>query len=176
VIFKPAAIVGVWSIGLERHADSRGFFARAFCEHEFATHGLVSRFVQCNISYNQCRGTLRGMHFQRPPAAEVKMVRCIRGAAYDVVLDLRPESLTYCGWAAFELTYENRECVYIPEGCAHGFQTLVDGTELFYQMSEFYEPGLADGVRWDDPTFGIEWPLPEPIIAERDRGYPEYRP
>lgn len=176
MIFKPTPIAGAWSISLEVQADARGFFARSFCEHEFAAHGLVRRFVQCNLSYNTRRGTLRGLHFQRQPGSEVKIVRCIRGAAYDVVLDLRPKSATYRRWAAFELTSENRDCVYIPDGCAHGFQTLYDGTELFYHMSEFYAPELSDGVRWNDPAFGVDWPLPDPILSDRDRNYPDYRP
>lgn len=176
MIFKPTPIAGAWLISLEVQADARGFFARSFCEREFAAHGLTRRFVQCNLSYNARRGTLRGMHFQRRPGSEAKIVRCVRGAAYDVVVDLRPKSATYRRWTAFELTPENRDCVYIPDGCAHGFQTLSDGTELFYHMSEFYAPELSDGVRWNDPAFGIDWPLPDPILSDRDRSYPDYKP
>jgi dTDP-4-dehydrorhamnose 3,5-epimerase len=174
VIFKPTVIAGLWSISLEVHTDRRGSFARTFCEREFAAHGLPTHFVQCNLSYNICRGTLRGMHFQRPPAAEGKIVRCIRGAVFDVVIDLRPESDSYRQWTSFELTAENRECVYVPPGCAHGFQTLADETELFYHMSDFYKPELSSGVRWDDPAFGIQWPVPNPTLSEADRTYPDY--
>ena len=174
MIFKPTVIAGLWSISLEVHTDRRGSFARTFCEREFAAHGLPTHFVQCNLSYNICRGTLRGMHFQRPPAAEGKIVRCIRGAVFDVVIDLRPESGSYRQWTGFELTAENRECVYVPPGCAHGFQTLAHETELFYHMSDFYAPELSGGVRWDDPAFGIQWPVPNPILSEADRTYPDY--
>ena len=173
--FTEARLPGVWRIGLEKREDSRGFFARVFCEQEFAAHGLITRYPQCNLSYNQKRGTLRGMHFQRPPKPEVKVVRCLRGAVYDVLLDLRPDSPTYLEHETFELTSDNRESLYVPEGVAHGFQTLTDDAEMFYQMSEFYTAGLNDGVRWDDPAFRIEWPLENPILSEKDQAYPNYR-
>jgi dTDP-4-dehydrorhamnose 3,5-epimerase len=174
MIFSETAIPGVWTLDLERREDSRGFFARTYCEHEFASHGLLTRFVQCNISSNTRRGTLRGMHFQREPRPEVKLVRCTRGAVYDVVVDLRPESPAYCRWMAVELTAENRRALYIPAGIAHGFQTLVDDTELYYHMGEFYDPALAAGVRWNDPAFAIDWPIADPILSDKDTAYPDY--
>jgi dTDP-4-dehydrorhamnose 3,5-epimerase len=174
MLFHPARIDGVYRIEMERRIDERGFFARTFCELEFEEHKLVSRFVQCNLSYNKLSGTLRGMHLQRDPKPEIKLVRCVRGAAFDVVLDLRPVSKTYCQWEAFEISAENGTAVYIPAGVAHGFQTLAEETELFYHMSEFYEPSLAAGVRWNDPSFGIEWPLFNPTMSERDASYRDF--
>jgi len=159
---------------MEKRGDERGFFARAFCEREFAQHGLSSRIVQANNSLSARKGTLRGMHYQRAPHQEAKVVGCIRGAIYDVVLDLRPDSPTYLRWAAAELTAENHRSLYIPEGCAHGFQTLMDGAEVLYLMSEFYAPGHAAGVRYDDPAFAIEWPLPVACISDADRAWPDY--
>ncbi len=158
----------------EIKGDARGAFARTFCEAEFAAHGLASSFVQCNTSFNRRRGTLRGMHFQREPRPETKLVRCTSGAIFDVALDLRPDSPTYCQWEAFELTAENREALYIPAGCAHGFQTLTDAAEVFYQMGAAYDASLATGVRWDDPHFAIAWPIPDPILSDRDRSYPDF--
>jgi dTDP-4-dehydrorhamnose 3,5-epimerase len=175
VRFTEARIPGVWRMSLEKREDSRGFFARTFCEREFGDRGLVTRYLQSNISYNEKRGTIRGMHFQRPPAPEVKVVRCIRGVVYDVLLDLRPDTSMYLQWEAFELSADNREALYIPEGCAHGFQTLTDGAELFYQMSEFYTPEYNDGVRWNDPAFRIDWPLPDVILSDKDSRYPDFR-
>jgi dTDP-4-dehydrorhamnose 3,5-epimerase len=174
--FEETAITGVWLIELDRREDSRGFFARTFCEREFAEHGLLTRFVQCNLSSNRQRGTLRGMHFQNEPKPEVKLVRCIRGSVWDVVIDLRPESPTYCNWLRFELTAADGQALYIPAGIAHGFQTLEDNTDLYYHMGEFYEPTLAAGVRWNDPAFKIEWPIGDPILSDRDAAYPDYRP
>jgi dTDP-4-dehydrorhamnose 3,5-epimerase len=174
--FEETAISGVWLIELERREDSRGFFARTFCEREFAGHGLLTYFPQSNLSANRQRGTLRGMHFQNEPKPEVKLVRCIRGAIYDVVLDLRRDSLTYCKWLRFELTPENGRALYIPAGIAHGFQTLEDNTDLYYHMGEFYEPALAGGVRWNDPAFRIDWPIGSPILSDKDAAYPDYRP
>jgi dTDP-4-dehydrorhamnose 3,5-epimerase len=145
-----------------------------FCEREFAERGLLTRFPQCNLSYNREAATLRGMHFQRPPKPEVKVVRCFRGAVYDVLIDLRPTSPMYLQWEAFELSAENREALYVPEGCAHGFQTLTRDVEMFYQMGEFYAAEYNDGVRWDDPVFGIEWPLPNPILSDKDKAYPDF--
>lgn len=152
--------------------DERGFFSRTFCQKEFEAYGLNPRIAQCNISYNKHKGTLRGMHYQAAPMAETKLVRCTRGAIYDVIIDLRPESPTYCQWIAEELNAENSKMMYVPEGFAHGFQTLKDDTEVFYQMSEFYSPEHARGVRWNDPAFGIEWPLNTKIISEKDKNYP----
>jgi dTDP-4-dehydrorhamnose 3,5-epimerase len=176
--FVEMRLPGAYVIEVERHEDARGFFARTWCEEEFRARGLTAQIVQCSLSFNPRRGTLRGMHYQAPPHAEAKLVRCTRGAAYDVVLDLRPDSPTYLGWDAVELTEDNRRTVYVPEGCAHGFQTLADMTELFYQMSRPYRPESARGVRWDDPAFGIRWP-PAPaerLMSERDRTYPDFAP
>jgi dTDP-4-dehydrorhamnose 3,5-epimerase len=172
--FTEARLPGVWRIGLEKREDSRGFFARVFCEQEFGAHGLVTRYPQCNLSYNAQRGTLRGMHFQRPPKPEVKVVRCLIGAVYDVLLDLRPDSSMYLKHEVFELTGENGDALYVPEGIAHGFQTLTDGVQMFYQMSEFYTPALNDGVRWNDPAFGLEWPIADPLISDKDKAYADY--
>lgn len=170
--FIETKLKGACIIEPERLEDERGFFARSFCQNEFEAHGLNPRVVQCNISYNKREGTLRGMHYQVAPMAEAKLVRCTRGAIYDVIIDLRPESPTYCQWAPVELTADNRGMLYIPEGFAHGFQTLEDDTEVLYQMSEFYTPDCVRGVRWDDPAFGIEWPLNTKIISEKDKNYP----
>jgi len=157
---------------VERHLDQRGFFARTFCQREFESYGLNPKLVQCSISFNSRKGTLRGLHYQAAPLAEAKLVRCTRGAIYDVVVDLRPTSPTFQKWIAIILTHEKRNMVYIPEGCAHGFLTLQDESEVFYQMSEFYAPGSARGVRWDDPAFQISWPGKVQVISERDRTYP----
>lgn len=169
--FTETALKGAWIIDLERIDDERGFFARSFCQDEFAARGLKTTVAQCNVSFNLKRGTLRGMHFQLPPKAEAKLVRCTRGRIYDVIIDLRADSPTYCRWEGVELSTESRRALYIPEGFAHGFQTLEDGSEVFYQMFEFFAPQCAVGVRWDDPAFGIVWPVPDPIMSERDRGY-----
>ncbi len=158
----------------ERREDERGYFARSYCEREFAEKGIATRFVQSNVSYNQLTGTLRGMHFQREPKPEAKLVRCTRGSAFDVIVDLRPDSPTDRCWFSCTLDESNGVALYIPPGFAHGFQTLQDNTELLYQMSEFYDPLLADGVRWNDPAFAIEWPLPNPILSERDRNHPDF--
>lgn len=162
-------------MGPEMNEDERGFFARTFCVREFEAMGLNTRVVQCDTSFNKARGTLRGMHYQVPPMAEVKLVRCTMGAIYDVAVDLRADSPTYCQWYAAELTSENRAALYIPEGMAHGFQTLEDKTEVFYQMSEFSAPEYSRGVRWDDPAFLIEWPVPDPIVSEKDSELPDFK-
>lgn len=169
--FVATILPGVFEIRTEPHRDERGFFARTWCEQEFAAHGLNPRIVQCNISFNSWKGTLRGMHFQAAAHAEAKLVRCTMGSIYDVILDLRPGSAGYKKWVGIELTAQNRTMVYIPEGCAHGFITLEDDTEVFYQMSEFYHPESARGVRWDDPAFGIVWPTQVEVISQRDAGY-----
>ncbi len=166
--FIETKLRGAYIIDLERQEDERGFFARTFCQKEFEAHGLNPTFVQCSISYNKHTGTLRGMHYQVAPMAESKLVRCTRGAIYDVIIDLRPDSSTYCQWVAVELGGDNYRMLYIPEFLAHGFQTLEDDTEVFYQMSQFYEPEYAQGVRWDDPAFGIEWPISNPTLSEKD--------
>jgi dTDP-4-dehydrorhamnose 3,5-epimerase len=173
--FLPTSLPGVLVVEPELREDERGFFARTWCREEFANAGLLTDCVQCNISFNRRAGTLRGMHWQAAPHEEVKLVRCTMGAAYDVVLDLRPDSPTFKKWAAIEITAENRREIYIPTGCAHGFQTLMDNTELFYHMGAFYHPEAARGVRWDDPAFGIVWPACEKrMIAERDLTFPDF--
>lgn len=174
MIFTPTDLPGVLVIEPERRADERGFFARTFGDDEFRAHGLDPRVVQCSVSVNRAAGTLRGMHYQAAPYAEARLVRCTMGAIFDVVVDLRRESPTHCRWVAAELTAENRRMLYVPEGCAHGFLTLADNTEIFYQMSAAYQPSAAAGVRWNDPTFGIEWPAAPTLMSERDAGYPDY--
>ncbi len=176
MIFTPSTLEGVWQIDLDLHTDLRGHFARSFCAEEFAAHGLPRGFVQCNVSFNARVGTLRGLHWQAEPHPEGKLVRCTRGAIFDVAVDLRPGSPTRHRWVGAELTAENGRALFIPEGFAHGFQTLADATEVFYQMTEAYHRDLARGARWDDPAFGISWPLPDPIISERDLTYPPVAP
>ena len=172
--FHKAKIAGVFEVCLEPRTDDRGFFARAWCQKEFEAQGLNSTVVQCNISRNARKGTLRGMHYQAHPFSETKVVRCTRGAVYDVVLDLRPKSKTFKQWVSVVLTEESGNMVYIPDGCAHGFLTLKDGSDVFYQMSEFYNPEAARGVRWNDDAFGIVWPEKVEVISERDRTYPDF--
>jgi dTDP-4-dehydrorhamnose 3,5-epimerase len=176
VIRRDTTIPGAFVLEPEPRADARGFFARTWCRREFEAMGLEPRLAQCSVSYNQRAGTLRGMHFQAAPHGEAKVVRCTAGAVFDVVLDLRPDSPAYLRWFGTELSAENRLSLYVPEGVAHGFQTLADGAEVFYQISEEFFPDLARGVRWDDPAFGIRWPLPDPVLSPRDRGYPDFRP
>ncbi len=171
MIFKELEINGAWLIKPEKISDSRGFFARTWCQMEFAAKGLNTTFVQCNISFNKRKATLRGLHYQSAPHQEVKLVRCTRGAAYDVILDLRKDSATFRRWIATELSAENRHMLYIPAGVAHGFQTLKANTEIFYQMSEFYQPEFACGVRWDDRAVNITWPMSKPIMSPKDRSY-----
>jgi dTDP-4-dehydrorhamnose 3,5-epimerase len=167
--FIAAELAGVWIIEPEPHEDGRGLFARTFCAREFREHGLVDTFVQCNTSWNARKGTLRGLHYQLPPSSEVKLVRCTAGALWDVLVDLRPDSPTYLQHVGVELTAKNRRALYIPEMFAHGFQTLEDDTEVFYQMSEFYAPKSARGLRFDDPKLAIKWPLPVTSISGQDR-------
>lgn len=175
--FKETALKGVFVVEPERFDDERGFLARSFSEPEFAAHGLNVCMAESNISFNARRHTVRGMHYQRAPHAQAKLVRCTAGAVYDVVIDLRPGSETYARWVGVELTAENRLALYVPEGFAHGFQTLSDATEVFYQMSAYYAPQSAAGVRWDDPAFRIAWPSTDGVtINERDRTYPDFRP
>ncbi|MGA9668785.1 MAG: dTDP-4-dehydrorhamnose 3,5-epimerase [Terracidiphilus sp.] len=174
MIFEETKIRGVMEVRLNRFADERGFFARTWCQEEFEKAGLDARLVQCNVSFNPRKGTLRGMHHQIAPHAEAKLVRCTMGAIYDVILDLRVESPTYKKWMGLNLTAENRDMIYIPEGCAHGFLTLQDDCEVFYQMSEFYCADAARGVRWDDPAFGIDWPFKPELLSDRDRSYPDF--
>lgn len=172
--FLPTNLSGVFVVEMELREDARGLFARSWCQDEFAAQGLNTRLAQCSISYNKRRGILRGMHFQAEPYAEVKLVRCTAGAVYDVALDLRPASPTFRQWTAIELTTENRRALYVPIGCAHGFQTLTEGAEILYHMSEFYHADAASGVRWNDPAFGIRWPVENPLLSERDATYPDF--
>jgi dTDP-4-dehydrorhamnose 3,5-epimerase len=175
MIFTPTNLPQAFLVEPEKKEDERGFFARSWCQKEFSEHKLNPSTVQCNISYNKKRGTLRGMHYQAPPFAETKLVRCTRGSLYDVIIDLRPSSPTYKGHFAEVLTSDNYKMLYVPEGFAHGFQTLEDDTEIFYQMSQFYSPSCARGVRYNDPAFGIEWPIGNPVMVERDRNYPDFQ-
>ena len=172
--FHQTNLMGVIEVRLDPKTDERGFFARTWCESEFKAHGLNSTLVQCNVSFNERKGTLRGMHYQMAPFEESKLVRCTSGAIYDVVLDLRRQSPTFKRWIAVTLTAQNRNAIYVPEGCAHGFVTLEDHTEVFYQMSEFYSAASARGVRWDDPAFRIEWPEKVEVLSGRDRTYPDF--
>lgn len=174
MIFKETSLAGVVEVHLDPRSDERGFFARSWCEKEFASHGLNPRLAQCNVSFNPRKGTLRGIHYQDEPLREAKLVRCTQGAIYDVAVDLRPQSTTFRHWVAVILSAENRHMLYIPEGCGHGLLTLTDNAEVFYQMSEFYHPELARGVRFDDPAFEIEWPEKIEVISERDRTCPNF--
>ena len=176
MIFTETELRDAFIIELERLGDGRGFFTRTFCRKEFAAHDIPFRISQCDVSNNKNKGTLRGMHYQVPPYAEAKLVSCTKGAIYDVIIDLRPDSATFMRWVAVELTEENHRILYVPEGFAHGFQTLVDDAEVFYMMSESYHPEYARGVRWNDPGFRIEWPLPVTTISETDAKYPNYVP
>jgi len=174
MIFHDTKLAGVFDIEIEPNTDERGFFARSWCIKEFKNEGLNPNVTQCNISFNHRCGTLRGLHYQDPPYSEAKLVRCTRGQIYDVAVDLRSDSPTFRQWVSVLLTAENRRMLYIPEGCAHGFLTMEDDTEVFYQMSEFYVPGVGRGVRWNDSAFGIVWPAPVQVISERDRTYPDF--
>lgn len=165
-------LAGAYLIEPEPISDERGFFARTYCRNEFAEMGLNPNLVQCNISYNKMSGTLRGMHFQKAPYAEAKLVRCTQGGIYDVIVDLRNDSETFRQWFGVELTAENKNALYIPEGFAHGFITLKDDTEVLYQMSEFFHAECSSGVRWNDPAFMITWPRSISVISERDQNYP----
>lgn len=172
MIFKPTPLEGAYVIELECKQDSRGFFARAYCEKEFAEAGLITSMVQCNIAHNSQRGTVRGMHWRSHAFPEAKVVRAIRGAIWDVIVDLRPESKTFLQSFGLELSAENHRALYVPHRFAHGFQTLVECSEVFYQMSEFYDPSFDCGVRWNDPLIAIQWPLPIEAIHDRDANYP----
>lgn len=177
ITFVETGLGGAFLVVPERFDDERGFLARSFSQRDFEARGANPRVAECNISFNAKRHTVRGMHFQSAPRAQAKLVRCTAGAVYDVIIDLRPDSPTYTRWYGAELTAENRHMLYIPEGFAHGFQTLADASEVFYQISEFYAPETAGGVRWDDPAFGIQWPeTRQVVINERDSTYPDFRP
>jgi dTDP-4-dehydrorhamnose 3,5-epimerase len=174
VILCPTKLTGAMVVELEPIVDERGFFARTFSRDEFISAGLDGDIAQCSISFNEKKGTLRGLHYQAAPQAESKLVRCTRGAIYDVIVDLRAASPTFCEWLAIELSATNRLGLFVPKGLAHGFQTITPGAEVLYQISENYQPGTARGVRWDDPRFGIEWPPAERIISTRDRAFPDF--
>lgn len=172
--FSPTEIIGAYVIDIEPIVDERGFFARNWCRREFEQQGLNSNLAQCSVSFNKKSGTLRGMHYQLTPHEETKLVRCSRGAIYDVIVDLRPKSASFRKWIALELTADNHRMLYVPAGVAHGFQSLVDDTEVFYQISEFYHPESTRGVRWNDPAFDIKWPSAERVISDKDRHYPDF--
>jgi len=174
MIFTPTELSGAYVIQTERHEDVRGYFARIFCEKDFSARGLETRIAQCSVSFNRRKGTLRGMHFQASPFEEVKLVRCDRGAIYDVIIDLRRESPTFKKHFGIQLDVWNGNVLYVPAGFAHGFQTLEDDTEVFYQISQMYSAEHARGVRWNDPAFGIHWPEDQRTILERDQNYPDF--
>lgn len=174
MIFSAARIAGAWLIDIEQLGDERGFFARTWCQRELTAHGLDAGIAQESISWNRHKGTTRGLHFQRPPHDEVKIVRCTRGAIFDVIIDIRPDSPTFRHWQGVELSADNRRAFYVPKGCAHGFQTLADETEVAYVISAFYAPEAAAGYRYNDPAFGISWPLPVTIISENDLRWPDF--
>ena len=176
MIFTPTALPGAFVVEPERRADARGHFARTWCSREFESAGLEANFVQSSVSSSLLNGTLRGMHWQAAPHEEIKLVRCTRGAIWDAIIDLRPASRTYTDHFAVELSADSGRALYIPVGCAHGFVTLEDGSEVLYHMSNFYEPSAARGVRWNDPAFGIPWPVAEPILHPRDAAYPDFVP
>jgi len=176
VIFRETSLKDAFIIEPERIEDARGFFARAWCKKEFEAHGLNPCVVQINLSFSKKRSTLRGMHYQAAPHQEAKLFRCTQGAMYDVVIDLRPDSSTYCKWIGVELTPDNRKMLYVPEGFAHGYQTLVHNTEVLYPVSQFYSPESERGVRWNDPAFGIKWPdMDNLVISQKDGSWPDYR-
>jgi dTDP-4-dehydrorhamnose 3,5-epimerase len=174
MIFKETKLAGAFLIEAERLEDERGFFSRTWSQREFEQQGLSSRLVECNISFNRKRGTLRGLHYQAPPHGQAKLVRCTMGAVFDVILDLRPNSSTFRHWVSAQLSADNRAMLYVPEGFAHGFQTLEDDSEIFYQMSQYYAPESSRGVRWNDPAFGVTWPEDNRFINARDREYPDF--
>jgi len=172
--FTEIKLKGAYVITPDLIQDERGFFARAFCKNEFEEHCLNPNTVQCNMSLNHKTGTLRGMHYQLPPYSEVKLVRCTSGSIYDVIIDLRPESPTFKQWVGTELSATNHQMLYIPEGFAHGYQTLEDNTEVFYQVSAFYHPEAENGLRWNDPAFGINWPIPVSTVSKKDASHPDW--
>lgn len=172
MLFTETKLKGAFIIDLELKSDDRGFFARTFCAKEFEAHGLKPAVSQCNLSFNHKAGTLRGMHYQVTPACETKLVRCTRGAVYDVIIDLRPDSPTYRQHIGVELSADNRRALYVPEMFAHGYQTLTDDAEVVYQVTEFYTPGYERGARYNDPAFGIEWPMPVAVISDKDANWP----
>ncbi len=172
--FVETPLAGAYVVEVERRGDDRGYFARAWCENEFAELGLANRFVQVNMSGSVEAGTLRGFHYQVAPHSEDKFVRCFAGSVFDVAIDMRPESDTYKQWFGVELTANNKKAFFVPAGFAHGYQTLEPDTELMYQVSAFYAPDAERGLRWDDPTFGVEWPIDEPILSDKDKVWPDF--
>jgi dTDP-4-dehydrorhamnose 3,5-epimerase len=174
LIFTETELKGAFIIELKKIEDNRGFFARSWCQNEFETQGLNTRILQANVSYNKVKGTLRGMHYQSEPYAETKLVRCMRGAIYDVIIDLRPDSPTYKKWIGVELSEANYKMLYVPENFAHGFETLEDQSEVIYQVSQFYTPGAENGIRWDDLSFNIAWPLEVKVISDKDKSWSSY--
>jgi dTDP-4-dehydrorhamnose 3,5-epimerase len=176
MIFRATSLPDAFIIEPELLGDARGWFARTWCRETFSERGLNGELAQCSLSYTRDSGTLRGMHYQRAPHTETKLVRVTRGAIYDVAVDLRPESETFCQWSAVELTADNRKMFYIPDGLAHGFVTLTDEAEVFYQISVPHEPASEAGVRWDDPAFNIDWPIDQPLLSRRDAAFPDFQP
>jgi len=176
MIFSETKLEGAYIIDLERLKDERGFFARAWCRKEFENHGLTPRLAQANVSRSTKQGTLRGMHYQIAPYQEAKLLRCTNGAVYDVIIDLRPGSPTHMQWVGVELTAENYKMFYVPEGFAHGFVTLQNDTEVTYLVSQFYTPGSEKGIRWNDPIFGIDWPIEVQVISDKDKSWPDFTP
>jgi dTDP-4-dehydrorhamnose 3,5-epimerase len=174
--FTELSLQGVYLVEIEPRVDERGFFARTFCEDEFATAGLIARFPQSSVSYNARRGTVRGMHFQASPYEETKLVRCVAGAVYDVIVDVRPNSMTYCRWLGIELSAQNRAALYIPKGFAHGFQSLQKDSELLYMIDVGYVANAARGLRWNDPSIDVQWPHPIEVIADKDSEFPDWQP
>jgi dTDP-4-dehydrorhamnose 3,5-epimerase len=172
MIFNKTELEDAYIIELQEFNDERGFFARAFCEKEFKDHGIDFRVVQANTSYSSKKHTLRGMHYQEKPHQEAKLIKCTKGAIYDVIIDMRPDSPTFKKWAGVELTEQNRKMIYVPEGFAHGFLTLEDDTEVYYPVTESYTPGAEKGIRWDDPAFNIDWPAKAAIISAKDKSWP----
>ena len=172
MIFKETKLKGAYILEIEPIKDERGFFARSWCKREFEEKGLKAEIAQINVSHNPKKGTLRGLHYQVSPHEETKLIRCTKGALYDVIVDMRPESPTFKQWFGVELTAENHKMLYVPEGFAHGYLTLTDDVEASYQVSEFYTPGAEKGIRWDDPEFNIEWPVPIAVISEKDKNQP----
>ncbi len=175
MVFKDTELKDAYIIELERLSDERGFFSRTYCEHEFREHGIEHHIVQANVSYNKVKGTLRGMHYQMQSYGEAKLIRCTKGAIYDVIIDIRPDSKSYKNWISVELNEQNHRMLYVPEGFAHGFITLEDSTEVSYQMSEFYKPGVGKGIRWNDPAFAINWPVAVSEISEKDKNWTDFK-
>jgi dTDP-4-dehydrorhamnose 3,5-epimerase len=176
MIFKDTELKDAYIIELERLSDDRGFFSRSYCANEFREHGIKHHILQSNVSYNKAKGTLRGLHYQEKPYEEAKLIRCTKGAVYDVIIDIRPGSISYKNWTGAELNEQNHRMLYVPKGFAHGFITLEDKTEVTYQMSEIYTPGVDKGIRWDDPAFAIEWPVTVSKISEKDQNWTDFKP